>query len=81
MKESTHTQEQDENKKKMLSTAQKEELINPETVTSTTPSSSNNNNEGVRANFPATTPAIIKEPTSNIAESKISKRKKRRIRT
>src|SRR4026209_1030534 len=66
MKESTailtSIQEQDEDKKKTMSNAQRERLINPEMVISATPSGSNNNN--AYANFPTTTRAITKEPTS-----------------
>jgi hypothetical protein len=72
---SIHEQE-DENKKKTLSTAQKEGLVNPEMVISAIPSGSNNNDDDdAYANFPTTTPAIIKEPTSNTTEPKQPKEK------
>ena len=77
MKESiailTSIQEQDEDKKKTISNAQRERLINPEMVISATPSGSNNNN--AYANFPTTTCAMTKEPTSNITEPKQAKEK------
>jgi hypothetical protein len=73
---STSIHEQDENKKKTLSTAQKEGLVNPEMVISTIPSGSNNHNDDeAYANFPTTTPAIIKEQTSNTTEPKQPKEK------
>jgi hypothetical protein len=75
---STSIHEQDENKKKTLSTAQKEGLVNAEMVISTIPSGSNNNNDDddeTYANFPTTTPAIIKEQTSNTTEPKQPKEK------
>jgi len=71
---STSIHEQDENKKKTLSTAQKEGPVNAEMVISTIPSGSNNHNDAY-ANFPTTTPAIIKEPTSNTTEPKQPKEK------
>jgi hypothetical protein len=72
---SIHEQE-DENKKKTLSTAQKEGLVNPEMVISAIPSGSNNNDDDdAYANFPTTTPAIIKEQTSNTTEPKQPKEK------
>jgi hypothetical protein len=72
---STSIHEQGENKKKTLSTAEKEGLINPEMVISATPSGSNNNDDDPYANFPTTTPAIIKEPRSNTTEPKQTKEK------
>jgi hypothetical protein len=70
----TSIQEQDEDKKKTISNAQRERLINPEMVISATPSGSNNNNNAY-ANFPTTTRAMTKEPTSNITEPKQAKEK------
>ena len=63
----------DEDKKKTIYNAQRERLINPEMVISATPSGSNNNN--AYANFPTTTRAMTKEPTSNITEPKQAKEK------